>query len=203
MDASRIQRIAVNRLVHQLVAQRLVERVFNQPLISNVERGAYIECLVELALSDLRPAWSLTDTWDAWDLQQEHSGARIEVKQSAAAQLWTGQASQSRSATASFDIAPRTGYYVGSEWLAVDRPQRFADLYIFAHHDVADPNEADHRDPDQWSFYVVPERRLPDQKTISLNPLAKLASALSLGELADAVEQALDGLPLKASELQT
>ena len=184
-------------MVHQLVAQRLVERAFSQPLINNAERGQYVECMIELALSDSRPHWHLTGTWDAWDLVQLRTGARIEVKQSAAAQPWTSPQT-GRQSSSTFDIAPRNGYYINdAEWYNADPPQRFADLYIFAHHDVADLEEADHRDPNQWRFYVIRELDLPAQKSISLNPLKRLATDLAFGEVAAAVNVALDGLRLK------
>ena len=49
-----------------------------------MERGAYIECMIELALRERQPAWSLTETWDRWDLENQKTRARIEIKQSAA-----------------------------------------------------------------------------------------------------------------------
>ena len=155
MSTSPIERIVTRRLVHQLVSQRLVERVYNQPLIGNVERGQYVECMIELALSEIRPPWTLTDTWSAWDLVQRDTGTRIEVKQSAAVQTWTTDANATP--TPRFDIAPRTGYYPGDGdvWCAVDPPQRFADVYVLAWHNELDPDIADHRLPDQWEFYVV------------------------------------------------
>ena len=200
MPESPIQRIVIQRLVHQLVSQRLVERAYNQPLIGNVERGAYVECMVELALSELRPFWSLTETWAAWDLQQQDTSARIEVKQSAALQTWSSTAPTK---PPKFDIAPRSGYYDdgGSLWVAPETPQRFADVYIMAWHDERNAQIADHRQPDQWQFYVVAEERLPSgQKSISLNPLASLSRACSYAELASEVEDVLgDVQELKAT----
>ena len=197
---SPIDRIVLRRVVHQLVAQRLIDRVFNQRLIGNVERGAYVECMVDLALSELHPPWSLTGTWESWDLVQEDTGARIEVKQSAARQTWSSATNPARHAP-TFDIAPRSGYYIdgGSEWVESDL-RRHADVYIMGWHGENDPQIADHRRPDQWQFYVVPEHRLPPgQKTISLNPLASLGHACSYAELAGAVRTAVDELPgLKA-----
>ena len=184
--------------MHQLVSQRIVERIYNQPLIGNVERGQYVECMVELALSDQRPQWSLTNTWDPWDLVQTDTGARIEVKNSAAAQTWTAQSPPQTQAVPSFDIAPRSGYFDASGWLPADPPARFADVYIFARNDVDDLEEADHRDPDQWTFYVVPELALPPQKSISLNPLRRLSEPVDYEHLSNAVYEALRDLPLKA-----
>ena len=204
MPRSSIERIVVQRLAHQLATQRLVDRVYNQPLIGNVERGAYVECLIDLALSELRPPWRLTaGTWDAWDLWQEESHARIEVKQSAALQTWSGpNDAPSAGAPPSFDIAPRSGYYDGNEWVdKAETPQRFADLYVMAWHAETDRNVADHRLPDQWRFYVVPEHRLPAQKTIGLGPLSRLVEACGFDELAAAVERAMAELPALKAEL--
>ena len=195
MPRSSIERIVVQRLAHQLVTQRLVERVYHQRLIGNVERGAYVECLIELALSELRPPWSLTGTWAAWDLEQAESGARIEIKQSSALQTWSGpNAVPSSGASPTFDIAPRSGYYAADDsgWIANETPQRLADLYVLARHDETDPSIADHRLPEQWRFYVVPEHRLPPgQKSISLNPLSRLAEPCGFDDLAEAVERAI------------
>lgn len=202
MPRSPIERIVVQRLAHQLATQRLVDRVYNQPVIGNVERGAYVECLIELALSDLRPPWSLTGTWDAWDLEQAESGARIEVKQSAALQTWTPNDAPSGGAPPTFDIAPRSGYYGADGWPASEPPQRLADLYVMAWHAETDSSIADHRLPDQWRFYVVPEHRLPPgQKRIGLGPLSRLAEACGFDELAAEVERAMAELPALKAEL--
>ncbi len=191
-----IERIVTRRLVHRLVSERLVERVYDRALIGNVERGGYVECMIELALSEVLPPWTLTATWDAWDLEQRETGARIEVKQSAALQTWTGP--QRSSATPSFDIAARSGYYPngGSDWLALEQPQRFADVYIMAWHGATDADLVDHRLPDQWEFYVVCSDDLPaGQKTISLNPLRELATEpCSFDELAERVQAVLSGI---------
>ena len=141
MADSPIDRIVLQRVVHQLVAQRLIDRVFNHRLIGNVERGGYVECMVELALSELHPPWSLTDTWASWDLEQQDTGARIEVKQSAARQTWSSATNPARHAP-SFDVAPRSGYYVdgGSEWVESDL-RRHADVYIMGWHARGRPTD--------------------------------------------------------------
>ena len=71
--------------IHRLILRGLVKRVYDQPLINNVERGAYIEHMIELALGE---QWGLTWPWASWDLQHEETLARIEIKQSAARQPW-------------------------------------------------------------------------------------------------------------------
>ena len=198
MSTSPIERIVTRRLVHQLVSQRLVEWVYNQPLIGNVERGQYVECMIELALSEIRPPWTLTETWAGWGLEQRETQARIEVKQSAKLQTWT--AITPGSASPSFVISPHTGYYKdgGASWVETG-PMRHADDYIMALHGEANPDIADHRLPDQWQFYVVPaDRFIEGRKTISLNPLLKLAEPCTYDQLASKVADAFEGLSLKA-----
>lgn len=205
MSRSPIDRIVTQRVVHQLVAQRLIDRVYNQPLIGNVERGTYVECMVELALSESRPSWSLTDTWAAWDLEQEETKARIEVKQSAALQTWTTSAAETKPSP-SFDIGPRTGYYVGgskdgSVWVDTGL-MRQADIYIMAWHGETDHLVADHRQPEQWRFFVVPEHLLrPGQKRIGLNPVATIRQVCTYDDLAERVAAEFAELPGLKMEL--
>ena len=82
-DSSTSLRLATQRVLHDLTVQRLLQRVYEQRIIGNVERGAYIECLIELALRERHPAWRLTEPWTTWDLENRSTSARIEVKQSA------------------------------------------------------------------------------------------------------------------------
>lgn len=53
-------------------------------------------------------------------------------------------------------------------------PGRPADAYIFAWHPIVEHEVADHRHPEQWRFFVLPEQILPNQKTISVNRLKNL-----------------------------
>ena len=72
--------------IHQRTVDRLVQRVYDQPLINNAERGAYVEHMIALALKG--KGWDLTWPWASWDLEYlrwpEEKRPRIEVKQSAA-----------------------------------------------------------------------------------------------------------------------
>ena len=84
----------------------------------------------------------------------------------------------------SFAIPTKTGRWEGPTWVA--EPSRNAEIFIFAWHPVTDET-ADHRDPDQWLFYVVPETALPAQKTISLPVLGRLATPIAHHALRAAV----------------
>ena len=183
--------LAAQQVLHQLTVQRLVQRVYEQRLISNVERGAYIECMIELALRERHPAWSLTETWDRWDLENQKTRARIEIKQSAALQTWH------------LSVCPhcRSVY----EWDVQDEPgnkspqfnikQREVDLYVFAWHPVQDADIADHRRPDQWEFFVVAEGNLPQKKqTIGLEALTRLCDVCDYDALAARVVKVLESI---------
>lgn len=151
---------------------------FGTPLVSNILRGHIAEAVVALALE---PEWTWCGAdFAGWDFERT-DGLRLEVKQSAAQQTWIS----SRPSNPSFDIAARTGYWEkGTIWIA--RPGRQAHLYIFAYHGVYG-NNADHRDPSQWEFYVVAARSLPDQKRIGLKRVQTLTSAVGIEDLARVV----------------
>lgn len=154
---------------------------FGEPLISNIYRGLIAEIIVGAALGS---DWQMcSGDWRGWDFEHV-GGCRLEVKQSAARQTWTG----ARAATKPiFDIRARTGYFEGADWVA--DPRRFAEIYVFAHHPVMDAS-ADHRDVRQWRFYAVPANRLPAAKTISLAGIAKLAEPVVWDALKMTVENA-------------
>lgn len=120
---------------------------YGRPLIENSYRGLIAEIIIGEALG---PHWRLcSGDWGGWDLEHT-TGCRLEVKQSAARQTWDAP---KKPATPTFDIRERTGYYEGAAWI----PQigRLAHIYVFAYHPIRDES-ADHRDPHQWCFYVLP-----------------------------------------------
>jgi hypothetical protein len=104
------------------------------------------------------------------------------VKRSAARQTWTAPKKPSPPI---FDIRERTGYYEGGA--RISRTGRLAHIYVFAYHPILD-DSADHRDPSQWQFYVVPTSQLPTTKRIGLNGVGSLTDAISWSQLAAAVE---------------
>lgn len=164
----------------QDVGLKAGQAAFGRPLITNVHRGLVVEAIVDAAL-DSKWNWCAAD-YSSWDF--EHVDAtRLEVKQSAARQSW---AKGNRPSACSFDIAKRTGRWEGASW--VDAPGRAADIYVFAHHPVADET-ADHRDPEQWLFYITLTSKLPDTKRISLVRVKALAEAVRFGKLSEEVER--------------
>ncbi|MEO6199470.1 MAG: hypothetical protein ABIO68_06005 [Sphingomicrobium sp.] len=160
---------------------RLAQRCFGKPIIRNALRGELVEEIVAMALE---PEWMLcAGDWAAFDLKQANGPLRIQVKQSAALQSWSK--ADARPPKPCFSISQKTGRWEdGDRW--VEEVSRNAEIYIFGWHDRADEG-ADHREPDQWQFFVVPERDMPAQKSLSLSTLRKLAGPVTFGELAQRV----------------
>lgn len=159
------------------VIAKVSQAAFGKPLITNVLRGHVVEAIIALALE---PEWRWCGAdYGSWDFERG-DGVRLEVKQSAARQSWTSD----KPSRPAFDVAERTGRYEGAEWVA--EAGRAAHLYVFAHHPIYD-DRADHRDPDQWQFYVVAARDLPNVKQLGLGRISELTSAVSVIGLADKV----------------
>jgi hypothetical protein len=172
------------------IAARAASVAFGKPLVMNVLRAIIIETIVDAALG---AGWKwCSGDYNGWDF--EHTDrTRLEVKQSAALQSWP----TTKESAAIFDIAPRAGYWVdGIRW--VKETARHAHIYVFARHPVTDIARADHRDPSQWDFYVVPSSKLPSstllrksQRTIRLASIIPLSSAkCNFGELDAVIEEA-------------
>jgi hypothetical protein len=167
------------------IALRLASRIFDQKLIGNQYRSAFVEAMIEPYLDPY--GWRYVgDSWGGWDFERT-DGRRLELKQSAAQQAWS--APRNLQTRGSFDIAARTGYFYegGSKYEPI--PGRCAQTYVFAWNGFVG-DKADHRDPVQWVFYVVPVSLLPNrQKTISLSKIKKFAQPVALTELGAAVDR--------------
>ena len=164
---------------------------YERRIMSNVDRAGFVECMVAALLgADWALMWILGDDWAPWDIEHR-SGAKIEIKQSAARQFWHPP-KVSHVGAPRFDIAPRQRYSpTARRWTG--KPVRAADLYIFGWHPEAREEFADHRDPEQWVFIVVSTGRLPvGQKTIGLAPLRDLGESVRSDSLASAVGKMVD-----------
>ncbi|WP_316859920.1 hypothetical protein [uncultured Cohaesibacter sp.] len=153
---------------------------FEKPLINNVQRGIVAEAIVHLLLDD---GWKwCSEDWSLWDF--EHiDGTKLEVKQSAARQSW--HTKDTDRTKCEFDIAARKKEWRDNRW--VSAPGRKANLYVFAYHPIVDES-ADHCNPHQWLFYVVPERALPNTKKIRQTVLEKLTEAVNIDQFAEKVD---------------
>jgi hypothetical protein len=154
------------------VSEEIAAELFGAKILSNLTRPIFVERMLRhLLVGDWK---HVGGDWAGWDLERG-DGARIEVKQSSALQTWHDETSSPT--PGKFDVRQRDGYFVGSVW--VPTPCRPADVYVFAWHGVADRAVADHRNASQWKFYVVPERLLPTQKSLSLS---RVISAFNAAE---------------------
>ncbi len=151
------------------ISLRLAARLFDKPLIDNSFRSAFVEEMVE---PFLYVGWwrYVGERWNGWDFERpDHK--KLEVKQSAAHQTWPGPPGKGR-----FDIGARTGFFDNGGSKFVTSAGRQADVYVFAWNGKYGA-ETDHRNQDQWEFYVVPSSLLPSgQKTLALSGVKQLAS---------------------------
>lgn len=169
----------------QDVALRLAKRLFDRPLIQNSFRGAFVEELIAPLLAG--HGWRhCGDDWSSWDFEHE-SGARLELKQSALVQSWEDNP-EAPERHPSFNIEEKNGYW--TDGVFTEQIGRPAHLYIFAWHGVAERALADHRRLEQWEFFVIDSRALPQQqRTIRLSVLQRLGATAASGiELAEEVE---------------
>ena len=183
--------------LHLRIVKTLMKR-FEMPVMNNVWRGDYVECMIALVLGeDWFLPWEKGKDWASWDIEHRN-GAKIEVKQSSARQSWDREPLAPRRSP-SFDIAPRTGYFEnGIEW--VELLGRPADVYVFAWHGERAAEITNHIDPNQWRFYVVAAMDLPEnQKTIGLNALQKFATCCGISNLKFTVEIKLSKIGFAAN----
>jgi hypothetical protein len=167
------------------IRAKVCAAAFGNPLIENSFRGFVAEMIIGSALGS---EWRLCSAdWSGWDFEHT-SGCRLEVKQSAARQTW---AAPKKPSAPNFVIRERKGYYEGAKF--VEQAGRLAHIYVFAYHPIRD-DSADHRDPNQWRFHVVPATRLPPNKTIGLVRVALLCDAVPWIGLSEAVESACAAL---------
>jgi hypothetical protein len=139
-------------------------------LMNNRERSILGEFLVAMALGlEKEPRLE----WNAYDLKTS-SELKIEIKTSSAKQSWP----QSKPSSIRFDIAPKK-YAWDAETDTTDYElKRHADVYVFCELHGDDP-----LDTAGWRFYVlsteVLNQRVPNQKSIGLQPLRNLDPTIS------------------------
>ena len=162
------------------VVQRACEAAFGQPLVQNSLRGLLVEAMIALALE---PDWRWCGgDWGSWDFDRA-DGLRLEVKQSSYRQTWDPP-SHGR-VVPSFDIRERSGRWEGAAF--IEERGRPAQIYVFAYHGVRDQT-ADHRDPRQWVFYVVPTTQLPSLQRLSLAAVQRLHPGCTFDQLGEEVQ---------------
>ncbi|MCZ4346447.1 hypothetical protein [Devosia neptuniae] len=163
------------------IISKAASTIFGKPLVTNVYRSVIVEAIINAAL----PAewkWCSADYFE-YDFVHP-DGTRLEVKQSAMKQTWQTVGTP----RPQWDIAERKTVWIDNK--RVHAPGRNADIYVLGLHEVTD-DTADHREPEQWRFFVVPTFSLPlASKKIGLGPARRLANPVDVVGLAYAVETA-------------
>lgn len=154
------------------IIKKLVDHLYDRRIMDNRERGSYAEAMVYQSLLIADTAWDwVAAGWHPWDFQKGNGAnrVRIQLKQSAAKQLWTPR----KKAIHAFStqIKNKPSYFERDHpGEQIEEKGRFCELFIFAWHGILDET-CDQRNPSQWSFYVVPEKSLGSKNSIQLTNL--------------------------------
>ncbi|WJE46680.1 hypothetical protein QRD90_21110 [Peribacillus frigoritolerans] len=148
-------------------------------ILTNNLRGIFAEFLIGTALG------CLNVEWDAYDLV--YKGMKIEVKSSAYIQAWHKE----KYSNISFSIGAKKEYdYTTNKYNPTVK--RNADIYVFCLLKEKNLELIEPLNTAQWEFYLALTKDLdihfPNQKTISLNSLKKIAQRSTYEELKKTIE---------------
>lgn len=145
----------------QRIKERFYEEVFSNPLIENSLRGYWCEMMVAEALG--RKCRIVGREWHPWDLQigpdqgKFPERIRIQVKNSARLQTWNVRSGKISDCMYNITYRKRPDYFERDNVGVECEPSGFlCDIYVLCHHSESDPDRADHRDPSQWEFFLLP-----------------------------------------------
>lgn len=173
-------------------------------LLHNMHRGKIAEYIVKCALEQGGINTNREDGTgiEPWDLDgpqipsQNNRQARVEVKSAAFVQIWEIKHPD----RSNFTIAPAVMPDETGDYNEGAPRQRNNDVYVFTVYTATD-KEQNILDLSLWEFYVLPtyrleaDKRLCNQKTISLKAVRKLCDALTYDQLCDAIKDACNGIP--------
>jgi hypothetical protein len=177
------------------VAARLAFKLFDQRILANQFRTAYLVEMIEPILQ--RSGWCAGGERGAsWDF--EHSeGCHLKVMQSAALQIRSKE--HRLEPRPVFNIRPRQNSASQQSRKLSARTSTSADIYLIGWHPVQSLDEVDHREPTQWQFFVLPSRAIPeDQKSIGLARVRGIAGQQGGGPVSYlALAGAIEGYRLR------
>ncbi len=141
----------------------LIKHVYSGPILNNSHRGDFVEMM---ALAALGPEWRfVSGGWHPWDLQRGSGSerVRIQVKQSAALQLW----GETKKMMFSFPWSdkPPAYFFRDNPNEKIEDCGWFCDLFVVGIHDVKDLSLCDQTNADQWKFFVIPISELPPKSS--------------------------------------
>lgn len=139
----------------------MIAELFGQRLLDNTMRGYWCESMVAEALG--AECKIVGQGWHAWDLQigadadRFPQRIRIQVKNSARLQPWnitSGKPSECK-----FDLKVRKKPYYfdqNNSGIPCEEIGFLCDIFILCFHSEVCPETADHTNPQQWLFFLVP-----------------------------------------------
>ncbi len=173
------------------VIQSVAKTMYSGGILNNTHRGDVVEVMILAALS---PEWKFVGLgWHPWDFQRGsgNSRVRMQVKHSAALQLWgktlkPGLSFGWRDKPPSYFEQDNPGEFIESEgW--------FCEIFVFGIHQQVDRTTVDQADPGQWSFLVIPTCDLrPRTNSMVLTKALKMWPLIPWGELRRAVDQTIE-----------
>jgi len=181
------------------VISKVSDTIFSGRVLNNSHRGDVVEMMVAMALG---AEWCFVGLgWHPWDLQRGAGDdrVRIQVKQSAALQLW----GPTKVPTVSLNWSARPPSYFRR-----DNPDElieaegwFCELFVVGIHSEKDAAIADQCDPQQWRFSVIPTPDLKEgAKSITVNRIIARWPPVEWGQLKQSVDKAVRVLALAQYE---
>ena len=171
----------------------VLAHMYKGPTLNNSHRGDLVEALVLMALGK---EWRFVGLgWHPWDIERSIDGQRIriQVKQTAALQLW----GPTKRSSISFGWSKKPPEYFERDnpGQAIEACGWFCEVFVIGVHQNDDPGSSDQVDPSQWRFLVIPICDLaPGTNSMVLGRALDRWSLVRWHELADAVETAIDQL---------
>ena len=141
------------------IIRLFTENVIGTEVVNNSHRGDLVEMMV---LAALQPEWRFVGLgWHPWDLQRGggESRVRLQVKQTAALQLW----GRTKRPSVSFGWKKNKPSYFERDnpGEAIESEGWFCEIFVVGVHQCVDPETVDQVDPRQWRFLVIPATDLP------------------------------------------
>ena len=172
------------------VIQNVADTLYSSSILNNSHRGDVVEMMV---LAALGPEWRFVGLgWHPWDLQRG-TGAdrvRIQIKQSAALQLWGPTVRPVLSLN--WSDKPPSYFERDNPDETIESEGWFCDVFVFGVHQETDPTKVDQVDPRQWRFLIIPTCDLKrGAKSISLAKALRKWPLSAWHELPKAVDQAI------------
>ena len=172
------------------IIKNVADVFYRGHILNNSHRGDVVEMMV---LAALGLDWKFVGLgWHPWDLQRGSgkNRQRIQIKQSAALQLW----GPTRSLVLSLNWSDNPPSYFARDnpGETIESEGWFCEIFVFGIHQELDPLKADQVDPRQWKFLVIPTCDLKKgAKTISLTKALRNWPLHAWHEISSAVDQAI------------